>query len=95
MREALCRECSACIYWITLDPGGGQHPVDYKPEPFVLVGLIVVNPVTARGRVLTNEDRDSGAVYNWLEKGAEMRQSHFATCPAARANRNPNQEAMF
>lgn len=96
MREALCRECSAAIYWITLQPSGAAHPVDYLPAPFVLTGLVVVNPATSRGRVLTNAERDSGAVYDWLDKGAQVHASHFSTCPAAESVRhhNPNQEAM-
>lgn len=100
LREAQCRECSAPICWVTLAATATNpapaHPVDMAVQPYALPGLVVVNPEKNTGIVLTNADRDSGAVYNWLEAGAELHLSHFATCPAAQAVRdhNPNQETL-
>jgi hypothetical protein len=93
MKPALCRECSAGIYEIALDPTAEVVAVELKIEPFVLVGHVVVNPVTGRGRVLEDAHRDSGAVYGWLERGAQMHAPHAVSCSGPVQRRN--QEAMF
>jgi hypothetical protein len=99
LREALCRECSATIHFVTLPPRPGDpapsHPVDYAVQADPLVGRLVVNPRSNGARVLTKDDIDSGRAARWLAAGGQVHESHYFTCPAAKADRNPNQEAMF
>lgn len=94
-REALCRDCSAAIYWVELE-GGGPHPVNMLASWPPMAKAVAVNPARGTGRVLTTDDVESGRAQRWCDKGVEIHSSHYATCPAAAAerNHNPNQEAL-
>jgi hypothetical protein len=96
MRETLCRDCSAAIYWVELD-GGGPHPVNMLEAWPPMAKLVAVNPAKATGRVLTTDDVESGRAMRWRDAGVQFHSSHFATCPAAQRERdhNPNQEVLF
>lgn len=105
LREALCRECQATIFWLEMVPipreGGGQvhpmHPVDYLQELVPMVGLLGLSAKTNRAMVLRKDDVESGSVQRWLENGSvTLWRSHYATCPKAQAvrERNPNQETL-
>lgn len=95
MREALCKDCSAGIYWVQLQ-GGGPHPVNMLTSWPPMVGTVAVNPKRATGRVLTSDDVESGRAARWHDAGAQMHTSHYASCPAAARNRvaNPGQEVF-
>lgn len=96
LRLRMCKECSAGIYWVTLQSTRAPHPVDMLVAHPPMVGLVAVNERTGGGRVLTGDDVETGRALRWIDEGVSLHASHFASCPAAQAvrDRNPDQEQM-
>lgn len=98
MFAALCRECSAGIYFVPMagaGVGASSHPVDMIEVVTPMVGLLAFNPETGRAAVLRGEDLPRAQ--RWLEDGrVRLYRSHFASCPGAQKVRehNPDQEKM-
>jgi hypothetical protein len=79
-----CRSCGHPVIWAKTDAGRWM-PLDALPVPEIAPRLVVFNPKTKGGHVVTDEDLDR--VPRWVELGATLHRSHFASCPNAAQHR--------
>ena len=73
-----CKGCGAEVLWARI--AGKPHPLDPEPAE-VRPSHIVMNPSTGNGRFISEET--IAQVPGWVEKGALVCRSHYASCPDA------------